>query len=476
MPQYLVAVRQGQASLGVARRMASSTSAVAHPPLARRMEQFGTETVWQEFTPLSAEVGAINCGQGFPDWASPAFVKDALRQATMEDNANQYCRSAGLPALTQALAKRYSAFLGRPVNWATEVTIGVGASETLFASMQALVDHGDEVLLISPAFDIYSSQVVMAGGVPKYVPLRLVDAAEEGGAAAGVAVAATRRRQVWKLDMAEFAAAFSERTRVVVLNTPHNPTGKCFDAEELAQIAAIVQRHPRVVVVSDEVYEHMVYGGRKHLRIATLPGMWERTLTVSSAGKTFSVTGWKIGWAVGPEALVKGLVLTNQWVQYSVSTPCQHAVALCLDLADKPYEGFPSYYAWLNAEYVRKRDILTAGLVAAGLTPVAPEGGFFIIADTSNVAVPEAYMRVTTKAAPVMTRDWAFCRYLTLEHKVTAIPPSAFFEGEDKAIARNIARFAFCKEDASLAEACRRLRGLREAAVDKSLLPALPVE
>jgi len=396
-------------------------------------------------------------------------VKEAMCRATMEDNANQYCRSAGLPKLTQALARRYAGFLGRPVDWQTEVTVGVGASETLFATMQALVDAGDEVLLISPAFDIYASQVLMAGGVARYVPLRIVETPAPAGAPAGAPPA-----QAWRLDMAEFAAAFTPRTRVVLINSPHNPTGKCFDAEELAQIAEVVKRHPRVVVVSDEVYEHMVYAPRQHLRIATLPGMWERTVTVSSSGKTFSVTGWKIGWAVGPEALVRGIVLTNQWVQYSVSTPAQHAVALCLDRADEPYEGFPNYFAWLNAEYVRKRDLLTAGLVAAGLRPIAPEGGFFIIADTSNVAVPEAYMGVSTKACPVMTRDWAFCRYLTLEHKVTAIPPSAFFEGADKAIARNIARFAFCKEDASLVEASRRLKGLRAAAVDAALLPPLP--
>ena len=188
------------------------------PALAQRMAQFGNETVWQEFSPLAAREGAINLGQGFPDWPSPEFVKDAMRQA-MADNANQYCRSAGLPALAQALAKRYSAYLGREVGWETEVTVGVGASETLFALMQALVDPGDEVLLISPAFDIYSAQVQMPGGVSRYVPLR---PSGEPGA------------QRWVLDIAEFERAFSERTRVLVLNTPHNPTGKCFDADELA--------------------------------------------------------------------------------------------------------------------------------------------------------------------------------------------------------------------------------------------------
>ena len=436
------------------------------------MDAYGAETVWQEFTPMCAEVGAINLGQGFPDWPAPPFVKEAMRRA-MDDDANQYCRSAGYPALAQGLARRYAPLLGRAaVNWQTELTVGVGASETLYACMMALVDPGDEVVLISPAFDIYSAQVQMAGGTCRYVPLRLVDVPVEPGAGAS----ATPLRQEWMLDMAEFAAAFNANTRVVLVNSPQNPTGKCFDLQELEQMAAVVRRFPRVVVVSDEVYEHMVFDGRSHVRMATLPGLWDRTLTVSSSGKTFSVTGWKIGWAVGPEHLVRGLVLTNQWVQYSVSTPAQHAVALCLDVADRPYEGFASYYAWLNAQYARKRDVLLRGLRVAGLTPIAPQGSFFIIADTRNVAVPAAHMAVTTKAAPVMRRDWAFCRFLTLELKVAAIPPSAFFEGADKDLAHNIARFAFCKEDASLVEACRRLRALRGFAIDKTLLPPLADE
>jgi aspartate/methionine/tyrosine aminotransferase len=271
--------------------------------------------------------------------------------------------------------------------------------------------------------------------------------------------------------MEELKAAFNDRTRVILINSPHNPTGKCFTRAELTSIAAIVQAFPRVVAISDEVYEHLVYDGKEHVRLATIPGMWERTITVSSSGKTFSVTGWKIGWAVGPEALIKGLVLTNQWVQFSVSTPAQHAIAICLVEADKPYEGYPSYYAWLNAQYTTKRDALLRALTDAGLRPVPPQGGFFIIADTGNVDFPEHHMQVTTKAAPVMRRDWAFCRFLTLDVKVAAIPPSAFYEGDDKDIARNMARFAFCKGDDSLEEAGKRLRTLRDFVKDKSLLP-----
>ena len=296
------------------------------------------------------------------------------------------------------------------------MTVGVGATETLYAAMQALLDPGDEAVLITPAFDIYAAQVQMAGGVPVCVPLRL--RAPPGGGA-----------PTWQLDPAELRAALSPRTRVLLLNNPQNPTGKILGRAELEGIAALLADFPSVVVVSDEVYEHIVFGGAEFPRLATLPGMWERTLTVSSSGKTFSCTGWKVGWAVGPEALVRGLVLTNQWVQFSVCTPAQKAIADALGAAAAPYEGHASYYAYLTARYTAKRAQLMAGLAAAGLNPTLPDGGFFIIADTSNIAFPERYMALSTKAAPVMKRDWAFCRFLVEEIKVAAIPPSAFFDG-----------------------------------------------
>lgn len=230
--------------------------------------------------------------------------------------------------------------------------------------------------------------------------------------------------------MAELASAFNDKTKVILLNAPQNPTGKTFSPEEYAGIAAVLAAWPRVVVVSDEVYEHMVYAGVPHVRTASQPGFWDRTITVSSSGKTFSVTGWKIGWAVGPTELIKGIILSNQWVQFSVSTPAQHAIAACLEEADREHKGHPSYFDWLNAQYTAKRDVLMEGLRNAGLQPVAPQGGFFIIADTRNVCVPAHYLSLKTKACPEgVTRDWALCRFLTEEIKVAAIPPSAFFEG-----------------------------------------------
>lgn len=430
------------------------------PRLARRLDKFGAMTVWQEFTPLARETGAVNLGQGFPDWPSPDFVKDAIVRAVREDH-NQYARSAGQPDLCKEIAARYSPLLGRELNWETEITIGVGSSECLFACMQALVNDGDEVLMISPAFDIYSAQVSMAGGTGVYVPLRIVKS-DDG---------ASR----WTLDMAELRAALTPRTRVLLINTPQNPTGAMFTREELNAIASILRDFPRVVVVSDEVYENMFYPGHEHVRMATVDDMWQRTLTVSSAGKTFSITGWKIGWVIGPAALVAGVITTNQWVQFSVCTPAQQAVAYAFRTAAAPYQGHASYYHWLRAQYERKRDILLRALAASGLAPIAPDGGFFIIADSSAVAVPDRFMRRSSPACgPVMTRDWACARFLTEEIGVGCIPPSAFYEEKDKHLAANIVRFAFCKEDASLFEAARRLQKLRGYLVDPTLASRLP--
>ncbi|TFJ84129.1 hypothetical protein NSK_004602 [Nannochloropsis salina CCMP1776] len=419
---------------------------------ADRLKGFEKPTVWQEFTPLAAQMQAVNLGQGFPDWPTPDFCKTAAVRA-IEDNQNQYCRSAGLPDLASALATHYSPLFGRSLDPDTEVTVSVGVSEGLFAAIHSLVNPGDEVILIEPAFDIYAAQVKMAGGTCVYVPLRPPSPSSS----------------TWSLDWGEVAAAFTPRTRLLLLNTPQNPTGKVFARSELQKLADLVRAHPRALVLSDEVYENLTYPGHEHVRLATLPGMWERTLTLSSAGKTFCVTGWKIGWLLGPTHLIRGVMCCNQYVQFSVATPLQAAVAEMLLQAQKPYMEFPSYYAWLRDEYMRKRTLLVDALRTAGLEPIVPEGGFFIIADTSNIQVPPRYLGESTPASPnPMSRDWAFCRYLTLEAGVAAIPPSAFYKEEHKHLAKNHARFAFCKADSSIVEAKARFlrwRGKDEAGV-----------
>ena len=257
----------------------------SYDPVASRVRGFGA-TVFAEFTALANQVGAINLGQGFPNFPAPDFVKEAAQQAIAAD-LNQYARSAGHPRLVQALAQVYGPLFHRELDPLTEIVVTVGATEGIFATLQALVEPGDEVILIEPFYDSYPAAVTMAGGRPVYVPLR-------GPARAHSAAE-------WTLDRDELAAAFSPRTKLLILNTPLNPLGKVFSRAELTEIAELAQEH-NITVLSDEVYEWMVYAPAQHVRIATLPGMWERTVTLGSAGKTFSVTGWKIGWAIAPPA------------------------------------------------------------------------------------------------------------------------------------------------------------------------------
>lgn len=436
-------------------RRAAASSAAARCSLSTRPDRlagFDLPSVWIEFTPLAMEHKSINLGQGFPDWEAPAFVKDAMAKAT-HDNANQYCRSQGLPALVEAVAEHHSGLLGRDLNPLTEVAINVGATEALFATFQAFIEPGDEVILFDCQYDCYAAQIQMAGGKPVYVPMR----PKEGGAKAGpdgsFAVG-----DMFTLNEDELRAAITPRTRAIVVNTPHNPTGKIFSKPELEMIAGVVRDTPGCMVIADEVYEYMVFGDSKHERIATLPDMWERTLTISSAGKTFSCTGWKLGWTIGPASLVSRINMTNQWIQFCVSTPTQTAVAAALKQAAEPYEGASSYFEWVGKEYERKCNLLCEGLLDVGLPPIRPDGGFFAMADTSAVGIPESYLSTPTAACPDMTRDWAFCRWLTIEGGVTPIPPSAFYSGPNKALGANMARFAYCKTDESLLAGIDALR------------------
>eukprot|EP01038_Epipyxis_sp_PR26KG_P005594 gene5594-7722_t len=403
---------------------------------ATRLKGFDAPTVWMEFTPLSQKHKSVNLGQGFPDWETPDFAKKALIDA-INGNANQYARSAGDIKLVEALAVHYGKLLNRSINPVTEVTVSVGASEALFAIMQGLLNEGDEVVILEPWFDIYPAQVQMAGGVCKYVPLEL-----------------NRNSGKWELDLNRLESAINQKTKILLLNTPHNPSGKVFTKQELLHIADIVNRNPHITVVVDEVYEKLVYDGLSHIRLASLPDMWERVLTVSSCGKTFSCTGWKVGWVYGAAELVKPVVLTNQWIQYSVSTPTQRALASIIEQADLPYLGYETYYEYVKNEYQRKRDDLVQSLISGKLTPYSPEGGFFIMADTSNFDFPVKYIQEPGPNGEVpVPRDWGFARWLTVECGITPIPPSAFYVPETKHLAANLARFAFCKTDNLLADA-----------------------
>lgn len=386
---------------------------------AERVAGFGT-TVFTVWSQLARKHQAINLGQGFPDFDPPAFVMDGLQGQL--DGYQQYSFLAGMPALREALAEQYQRDWGKSVDPATEITVTVGATEGIYATITALVDPGDEVILIEPFYDSYPACITMAGGVPKFVPLR---PNTEGS---------------WDLDMDELKQVISPKTRMLVLNTPNNPTGKCFTRDELQAIADLCIEHD-ILVLADEVYDHLLFDGREHVSIATLDGMWERTITLSSVGKTFSVTGWKIGWAVTSPALMDAIQMGVQWIRFAVATPLQLASATAIQAS-----ATNGYYDELTNDYQKKRDFLVDALKAAGLRPLVPEGTYFVIADTSDWG---------------FGNDESFCRHLATEVGVVAIPPSYFYSEPHKHLAHHLARFAFCKKDEVLAEAGERLRNAK---------------
>jgi len=381
---------------------------------ARRLEGFGT-SVFSEMSRLAIEHGAINLGQGFPDFPGPDLVKEAAVAAIQAD-LNQYAPSHGIPRLRRAIATTFAATYGHAVDPEAEVTVTTGATEAMLATFLAILDPGDEVLLLEPCYDAYPAQVVFAGGVPRHVPLQPPD---------------------WSLDPDRLATAIGPRTRAIVINSPHNPTGKVFDRAELEAIAALCREHD-LLAVTDEVYERIIFDGVEHVPMATLPGMWERTVTLNSTGKTFSMTGWKIGYAIAAPELSRAVRGTHQFITFATATPFQEAMATAIEQA--PQRG---YYAELAATYTDLRDRLRRGLEGAGLPVLPAQGSFFLMADIGGLGFAD---------------DVAFCRFLTTEVGVAAIPPSAFYA--DPATAPLHARFCFAKVPATLDEAGERLATL----------------
>jgi len=390
---------------------------MSRPHAAERVSRFGT-TVFSEFSALAQKHGAVNLGQGFPDFDGPEAVKEAAQRA-IRDGVNQYAMGMGSKELRQAIAEHAARFYGQQVDPDTMITVTSGATEAILDVILGLVDPGDEVVAFEPFYDSYDANITFVGAKARYVPLRAPDA----------------QHPQWWIDWAELEAAFSPRTRLLILNSPQNPTGKVFTREELERLGALCVKYD-VKVLSDEVYEHIVFAPARHVRPATVPSLADRTVTVSSMGKTFSLTGWKIGWVIAPPPLRDAVQRAHQFVTFATASPLQAATAAALRLPD-------SYFQELAASYLARREKLLRGIREAGLPAHAPEGSYFILADISHLGFPD---------------DVAFCRHLVTQVGVAAIPPSVFYSPEHKHLGQGFARFAFCKTDGVLDEGARRLR------------------
>lgn len=394
--------------------------------MAKRIQSFGT-SIFTEMSALALEHHAINLSQGFPDFAGPELIKQPAIDA-IRDEKNQYAPASGLASLRQAAATTYARHYGLHADPLTEVTVTSGATEALFDSIMALVEPGDEVIVFQPAYDAYVPDIILAGGTPRFVTLRPPLPADPEAGSSG-----TR----WTFDEEELRRAFTSKTRAILLNTPHNPTGKVFRRDELELIAQLCCEYD-VVAIADEVYDQLVYDGQ-HLPLATLPNMWERTITINSTGKTFGVTGWKIGYALAPAPLTDAIRRVHQWVTFATATPFQDAAAVALTRA--PEVG---YYTDLLEFYRERRTLLVDILRDVGMIIAPPEGTYFVMADIKPWGIAD---------------DITFCRYLTTELGVAAIPPSAFYA--DPSQAPLMARFCFAKELATLHTAGERLRRRR---------------
>ncbi len=364
-------------------------------------------------TRLAHRHGAVNLSQGFPDFPAPDAIKQAAADAIFGD-INQYAVTWGAPPLRQAITADFNRRYGAAMDPDRHVTVCCGSTEAMMATMMAIIDPGDEVIVFEPFYENYGPDAILSGATPRYVTLREPD---------------------WSFDDEELAAAFNDKTRAIIINTPNNPTGKVFTRVELERIAALCLKWG-VIAVTDEIYEHILFDGTKHVPLATLDGMAERTVTINSLSKTFSVTGWRVGWTLAPEDISGAIRKVHDFLTVGAAAPLQQAGVAALSMPD-------SYYAGLAAGYQRRRDMLEGILTKAGFVCYKPSGAYYTMTDISGFGFPD---------------DVAFARHLVTEIGVAAVPGSSFYR--DTALGRTKLRFCFCKKDETLNAAAERLAKL----------------
>ncbi|XP_067931396.1 kynurenine--oxoglutarate transaminase 3-like [Watersipora subatra] len=399
------------------------------PPkrLANRLHHC-LENIWLDFTRCKTKYSEIDVGVGLPDYPPSEHIQRALADVAMEGNTYlQYTRDQGHPRLVKAIAALHGPLLGRDIDPMSEIIVTHGAYESLVTAFLSLVNPGDEVILIEPFFDAYKSMTKLAEGTPVYVPLR-------------PSVESPTSSADWVLDPQELENKFSANTKLLMLNNPNNPIGKVFKREELEMLATLCIKHD-VICISDEVYEWLVYPGAEHVRIATLPGMWERTITISSASKSFSVTGWRVGWSIGPKELIDCQMISHQNGDATCATPVQEAIARCMEIELAKINQPCCHFTQQRTALLSKRNLLIEMARNAGFKVCVPEAGYFLLVDWTAFATREMIDDGTNIAS-----DFQFAIWLLKNHKIATIPPSAFCE-ESKDTMSNYVRLCYFKTD-----------------------------
>ncbi|UMM44368.1 hypothetical protein L5515_019527 [Caenorhabditis briggsae] len=406
-----------------------------------------SSSIWVDLSALASENNAVNLGQGFPDGPAPKFVTDQLKNVSKHPDltcAHQYTSGFGHPKLVKELCKWYSYLYQQQVDAKTNILVTVGAYHALYYSFHAWINEGDEVIIIEPAFDCYAPQIKLAGGVPVSIVMNFPD----GGTDASQ----------FTVDFEKMESSITEKTKMIVINNPHNPTGKLFSRMELLKIADIAQKYD-LIVVADEVYEFHCWGVHKLVRFASLPGMFTRTISIGSAGKIFSITGWKLGWTIGPQHLLAPLKSIHQNCTYACSTPTQLAVAMAFEMEwatfhVKPHKSYLGGY--LPEELVKKSKKLQKMLVKAGFAPILPQAGYFMLANYTRLNTAFKTSEETEELD-----DYAFTKWLCTEKKLAVIPLTAFFaNNEDKMRNTSFVRFCFFKKDKTLNDGKKIMKNL----------------
>eukprot|EP00485_Elphidium_margaritaceum_P014523 CAMPEP_0202730040 /NCGR_PEP_ID=MMETSP1385-20130828/186439_1 /ASSEMBLY_ACC=CAM_ASM_000861 /TAXON_ID=933848 /ORGANISM="Elphidium margaritaceum" /LENGTH=474 /DNA_ID=CAMNT_0049396313 /DNA_START=9 /DNA_END=1434 /DNA_ORIENTATION=+ len=456
--------------------MAFSNNEHTYKPASRlEIDLTGGKVVWEFVERLRVKHNAINHGKGFPNWSAPRFVKKAAMNAIAND-CNQYAPSAGLLELRQQIAKETSIKYGDGCTLNEDnVQITNGCFGGLDAAFRAFLNKGDEVVLLEPFFTWYRTQISHWGGVIRPVQLDLEP-----------------NLNVWCLNMAKLKAALNDKTRILLLNTPHNPTGFVLSLSQMREIAELLRAFPQVLVVTDQVYDY-ISAAAVHQFAALSPDTFARTIVCSSASKTFSVTGWRIGWVIAPKKLIQYINFAARASSWAVNTPCQRAMVDILKVAAKPYKGLPSYYEWLNDMYTQKRERIVEAIRQCGMIPIVPSGAFFVMVDVSkyieilkqknvlkavDLADPHTFydwqfcawlmkqknvLKAVDLADPHTFYDWQFCAWLMETVGVAVIPGSAFFDAtkfekqSDLAFESKFIRFAYCTSDDTIAQTARKM-------------------